>query len=358
MSDTEAVGLDVLRDREDEKFIASFMKDAPKDAPKEPKAAPKEAKAEVKEVVAEEVPDDEAPAGDEPEHPDEESDSGDVADDLTDAEPEEVAEESDAGETKSVPVTDAAQEFADALDEQGVSLTLDDIPEAHRPIVEKKIKDLVAGFTRARTADREQFKDTIQLRAEMRLLKERPADVIVERILRDPALAEAINAKLDQLDKMDQLDGKPGTSALAHQETVKRARESAVTAEESHAKQADTEARRIDAITAAGMRAAKAAGVPFQAGVEDAIAAQLALGHIDITMAEITKIAQEKAAVWERSTRAVRREATKGYVKRKVADRETGGLQIKPGSGTAAAPGAKAGPKNDDEFTAEFAGRI
>ena len=298
----------------------------------------------------------------EPEHRDEDLDSDDDDTDLDaepadeGSEPDEDAEHPADSAPTAVPTADAAKAFTTALEAQGVNVAklLEDVPAEFRPILEKKAKELQAGFTKARQADREQFKDTVTLRAEMRLMKERPADLIVEQILKSPALAEQINAKLDQLDKMDQLDGKAGAAASAHQESVKRARETAVTAEQTAAVAADTEARHIDAITQAGIRAARAAGVPFQAGVEDAIAAQLALGNLNITVEDITKIAQEKAAVWERSTRAVRREATKDYAKNKAKARRTAGLPIPPGAGSAAAPQAKVGPQNDDEFVAHM----
>ncbi len=371
MSDAlETVGLDVIADREDEAFIKDFVargaggdgsstaEDTPSDLPK--KAAVKEPKKDTandvkKEPKAETQPVDETPDDEGEEHPADALDSESDPDDLEDEDAGDGAadpEHPDA-DSETQRATDK-KTFTDALEAQGVSSTklLEGVPEEFRPLLEQKVKELQAGFTKARQADREQFKDTVSLRAEMRLLGERPADVIVEKILKDPTLAEKINAKLDQLDKMDQLDGTPGAAASAHQESVKRARETAVTTEQSVAVKADTEARRIDAITQAGIRAARAAGVPFQAGVEDAIAARLALGHLDITEDDIRKIAEEKAAVWERSTRAVRREATKDYAKNKAKDRRTAGLKVKPNAGVVAAPGGKGTPTNDDDFVA------
>ena len=367
MSDAlETVGLDVIADREDEAFIKDFVargaggdgsstvEDTPSDLPKkakgESKAEPKEPKKESKSTPVDETPTDE-----DEEHPADALDSEAEPDDLDDEEAGEGAADPEHPDADSE--TQRATEkktFTDALEAQGVSSTklLADVPDEFRPLLEQKVKELQAGFTKARQADREQFKDTVSLRAEMRLLGERPADVIVEKILKDPTLAEKINAKLDQLDKMDQLDGTPGAAASAHQESVKRARETAVTTEQSVAVKADTEARRIEAITQAGIRAARAAGVPFQAGVEDAIAARLALGHLDITEDDIRKIAEEKAAVWERSTRAVRREATKDYAKNKAKDRRTAGLKVKPNAGVVAAPSGKGTPTNDDDFVA------
>ena len=369
MSD-ENVGLDVIAAREDEAFIKDFVArgaggdgsdttdDTPSGLPKkaEPKAEKKEPKAESKAEPKEKKPVAEIPHADDAEHPEDDPDSDEDADDLADEDADEGtdAAEHPAADSDDDPEKDK-KDFTAALEAQGVSFTklLEGVPDEYRPLFEKKAKELQAGFTKARQADREQFKDTVSLRAEMRLMKDRPADVIVEQILKDPKLAEAINAKLDQLDKMDQLDGKPGAAASAHQESVKRARETAVTAETTQAQQVDTEARRVDAITQQAVRAARAAGVPFQAGVEDAIAAQLALGHLDITEAEIVQIAREKAAVWERSTRAVRREATKDYAKNKAKDRRTAGLKVSPNAGAgAAAPSGKAGPTNDDEFVA------
>lgn len=373
----ESVSADVAAARADEAFIKDFVSrgaggdgntsvhDTPSGLPKkaEPKAEkpekaePKEPKAkpaplaEILDEEPEEHPDDQESPDSEDESPTLPDDEDTDVEDPTDDEPEHPETDSEAA---SDELGTSKKAFDDALESQGVSVAklLADVPEAFRPLLEKKAKELQAGFTKARQADREQFRDTVSLRAEMRLLRERPADVIVEKILKDPKLAEAINAKLDQLDKMDQLDGTPGSAGAAHQESVKRARDTAVTAEQSVAQQADTDARRIDAITQAGKRAARAAGVPFEAGVEDAIAARLALGQLTITAAEIEQIAQEKAAVWQRSTRAVAREATKQYAKQKAKDRRTGGLKVKPNAGGAAAPSGQKGPATDDEFVA------
>lgn len=369
MSDN-TVGLDVIADREDEAFIKDFVSrgaggdgrdtsaDTPSGLPTSGSASRVDPKPDTKpDTKQNHTVDVEIPDEDDEEHPDADTDpdsdedATDPDDDLTDANrPDEEHPATDSARA----VATETKTFVEALEGQGVSLTklLADVPEAYRPLIEKKAKELQAGFTKARQADREQFKDTVVLRAEMRLLRERPADVIVEKILRDPKLAEAINAKLDQLDKMDQLDGTPGVAGSAHQESVKRARETAVSTEQTEAVKAETDARRIDAITQAGRRAAQTAGVPFDAGVEDAIAAQLALGHINITMDEITAIAAAKAAVWQRSARAVRREATKDYAKNKAKDRRTGGLKVRPNTGSLAAPAGKAGPGNDDEFVA------
>jgi hypothetical protein len=363
------VGLDVVADREDEAFIKDFVSrgaggdggdtsdDTPSGVPKkaEPKKEPKREPKKEAPVV------DETPTEDDTEHPDDapdsDEDSTDPDDDAIEDDDEDDTDAAEHPDTDSAPRVAAEKKaFTDALETQGVSFAkvLEDVPEEYRPIFEKKAKELQAGFTKARQMDREQFKDVVSLRAEMQLMKDRPADLIVEQILRNPALAEQINGKLDQLDKMDQLDGKAGSAAQAHQESVKRAREGAVTSAQAAAAKADTDARRIDAITQEGMRAARAAGVPFQAGVEDAIAAQLALGNLAITKEQIAQIAGEKAAVWDRSTRAVRREATKEYARAKAKDRRTAGLKVKPNAGNSAGPPAKTGPTTDDEFVAHM----
>lgn len=242
-------------------------------------------------------------------------------------------------------------EFQAALEAEGASVSLEDIPEEARPKVAKKLKDLEAGFTRAMQGLRGDQKAASSFRAEERFRKEKPADFIVSMLLENPDLAEQVN------DRVGELEGNK-TAVEGHKALVEKARREASAAEDGEAAKAQERESRIDHYIKVGRAAARAAGVPFDMGVEEGIAARIALSEDGtITEAEIRKIAASKAAVYQRQLRQDRRDRSGKYVDQKVADRKKAGLKVKPGKGSAPAPAARALAKNDQEFIEEFAGR-
>lgn len=239
--------------------------------------------------------------------------------------------------------------FQAALEAEGVEIALETLPKAARPVVEKMIHDLKAGFTRATTRLAEERKSAAQFRAEERFRKERPADFIVAMLLEDPKVSEQVNAIIGDMEGN-------ATAASGHKAVVEKARRDAAEAEGKADREAKARDARIDRYITLGRAAAKASNVPFEAGVEEAIAAHILI-HGEISEAEIRGIARAKAKVLRGVVRQEQRTRSKEQVTNKVQDRRTAGLKVKPGTGSAPAPGARKMPKNDQEFIEQYAGQ-
>lgn len=240
-------------------------------------------------------------------------------------------------------------EFQAALEAEGASPSLEDIPEEARPIVAKKLRDLEGGFTRAMQGLRADQKAAVSFRAEERFRKEKPVDFIVSMLLEKPEIAEGVNQRIEELEGNS-------TAVEGHKALVEKARADAAKAEEGELAKGRANEEKIERIVKLGRAAARAAGVPFDMGVEEGIAARVALDG-DISEDEIRKIANAKASIYKKKLRESRRDRSDRYVRDKVADRKKAGLRVKPGQGSAPAPGARKMAKNDDEFIAEFSAR-
>lgn len=252
--------------------------------------------------------------------------------------PEEPEEEADA---------DAIDEaFNAAMAAERAPLTLDGIPEEARPLVQKKMKDLEAGFTRTMQKVRQAEREAAQAKAEYRFQQERPDDFIVSLLLTQPDLMDRVNKKLDEVTGSE-------TAREAHGVVVERAREKAKAAEEAALAEQEAQYQRAVEVTRMAKAASKAYGVPFEMGVEAEVAAHIKI-HGDITEAEVKAIAESKAKVWKAKVREMERTGRQQYVQGKVQDRKRAGLAVKPSSGVTPTPGAKPVPTNDDEFIAQF----
>lgn len=259
-----------------------------------------------------------------------------------------VAEETPADPEPEVEeITDEA--FAEAMAAERAPLSLDAIPEVARPIVQRKMKDLEAGFTRAMQKLGAERKELATVKAERRFQEERPDDFVVTLLLSQPDLMARVNAKLEAI------EGNPA-GREAHDIIVERAREKALAAEEQVLDREKKDQKRAKDIETLGRAAAKAAGVPFEMGVEADIAAYLKING-DVSEADIRRIAAEKARIWKAELRKTERLGREKYVTEKVGDRKKAGLTVRPQTGSAPTPSAAPLPKSDDEFIAQFVGR-
>lgn len=291
------------------------------------------------------------PAPDDPPAPAESATAGGDATETAGDTPKDAdgdAVETPATDDDEVTITDEA--FASALAAEKVSVDLDAIPKEARPIVQKKLKDLEAGFTRTMQKVRADQKEAMAVKAEARFQQERPADYVVTLLMANPDLMAQVNAKLDEFEASP-------IAREAHAVIVEREREKARTAEQATLDRADADIKRQHDIVRMGKAAARAAGVPWEAGVEADIAAHLALGQ-ELTEADIRTIAAEKAKVWKRVLREQGRIKQQTYVEAKVKDRKLAGLTVPPSAGAAPAPAARPAPTNDDDFIAQFAQKL
>lgn len=257
------------------------------------------------------------------------------------------------GEDADGPTADEDAAFKKALAEEGVEVKLEDIPEEARPIVQRKLKDLERGFHAKMRELAEDRKAARAFKAEERFRSEHPADYIVSLLMEKDGLSEAVNERIEQMqDNRTALEG--------HRAIVEEGRRKAADAEAKADNQAESDAKshaqRVDNYERWGRAAARAAGVPFEAGVEEAIAARLAIGE-ELTQDDIRGIAKQKATIFKRSIRERNRGRSDEYVKGKVADRKKAGLRVKPGAGRAPSPAAKKVASSDQEFIDEFASR-
>lgn len=307
--------------------------------------------------------DDDAGADDEGADADEDDDAkggagdGDADDDEDDAgesdgagdgkDATEQDEEGDEPPTEPTAAENAA--FKKALEKEGVSTSLEDIPEAARPIVAKKLRDLERGFHARTQALAEDRKAARAFKVEERFRREKPVDFILSMLLEHPEYSDLVN------EKVAQLDGN-ATALEGHKALVEQARREAASAEATEEQKQQAHVDKIDGYIRLGRAAARAAGVPFDAGVEDAMAARLALGEA-LSEADIRQIAKQKARVYQRTQRETKRARSGQYVADKVADRKKAGLKAKPGQGRAPTPAAKTVAKNDQEFIEEFTAR-
>jgi hypothetical protein len=314
-----------------------------------------------------------APAAAAPDDPSPETESADDAADSAAAAtpPDPAAPDPDAddpAEPESDEGADAAEKqdappsaFAAALEREGVALTLDDLPAEARPLVEKKLRDLEAGFTRARQKDTAQL---VELRTEQRWQTEHAADWIVAQIRGQPEIAEQVNALLDEFDKSP-------TAARYHEQVTATDRATARAAVQGEADTAAAEAQAgedVDALdrhleqrlAAAKVTGGAALGTMLTLAAD---AAEARTGKRVLTRETVDTIAAQYIAdVQAAAKHAVRQSQrdTRGqYVEAKLADRKTAGLKVKPtGSATPPAPAPPPKPSNDEEFSTYLAAKF
>lgn len=312
------------------------------EVPKDPTPAP--APAAVAPIVADPapvVPDGEPAAL--PATPTE-TDSAKPADSDQPKSPEPDEEGSDEGEEEALDA-----EFVAAAAKHKIPTTLEDLPEEARPLVQKRIKEMEAGLTRAMMEAREYRKAEVTFKAEEKFRTEHPADFIVHMLRSSPELAVKVNTLLDEVDGGD-------VTRKAHDVVVNDMRAKAAETMRADLAAEDARLTRGMELHSYAVSAAQRAGLPFNLGMEDAVLAAIAQDPRGIvTETQIDQIAARLAKVHQNSIRAVRREASKTYAADKAAQNRTAGLRMKPGTGSAPAPTGVAKPKNDAEFIERFA---
>lgn len=342
-----------------------------------PKKAPK-AKAEQKAAKpTDEIPKPTAEKGEKPKQklrPGEEPEPTEPGefDDVEEAEPvgadaEGVEQDEDDEELTPEEITRQALDEEDDLDnvslktiekklrEHGLTAALDDLPPEAAAIVKARIEQMRAPFTRAMQEATAFRKEQATLKAELRFIKENPADAIVDMLRANPTLGEAINAKLDELDP----DKNPGHATVeeARKVVVERRKALAIEAEQREAQALEQSEQRAEQVEAYARRTAGKLGVPYSLGVEPMIALHVR-EHGDITREDIDRIVSQQARAYINTLREQKRNKAGQYVKDKLADRATAGLKVKPNVGLAPAPGKGPTPKNDSDFLAHAEGKL
>lgn len=290
--------------------------------------------------------DDEGEAGGEEEREDEgDEEEGDEAGEE-DGE-EEGDEEGEEGEEEE----GLDESLTEALGRHGARLTLDDIKDDKaRALVAQRLKEMEAPFTRAMQEATEFRQERAKLRAELRFARENPVDYIVDLLLNDPNAADEEKGIGHLVNKrFDELQGS-STARKAHDVVVADVKKKALEAEQADQSELESRDQRAEAIETYARRAAKKAGIPFNAGVEEAIALHIITNKGDITNEQIDGIVRTKAKALEGTRRERKRERSRQYIDAKLKDRRRAGPAARPGRGVAPAPRRGAVPQTDEEF--------
>jgi hypothetical protein len=273
-------------------------------------------------------------------------------------EPESDDDEDDDGEEEDEEEAhEPSAAFREALEREGAKLTLDDVPEAARPFVQQRVRELEAGFTKARQRDTAAI---VELRAEQRFQREHAADYIAAQLRANPKLADEVNALIDEFEQSP-------TAARAHEVIVRDQRAAARTAEEGEVATAEAQQREVEALeahlqsrlTEHGVKPGKALARML---ADAATLAEKTTGKRALTRETIDTIVADYAgdvkAEREHARKLEKRVQRSRYVQDKVADRATAGLAVPPKAGAPPAPAAAPKPKTDEEFIASMAARL
>jgi hypothetical protein len=223
-------------------------------------------------------------------------------------------DESDETETEKEDETDP--EFVEAAKKHAVPVTLDDLPEEARPLVQKKLKDMERGFTKAMQEARSYRAEKAAFDAEVKNLDH----FIADKVTADPTLIDKINAEIEKRKNPDYVE------ALELRKQAAKDRAEIDASKQTQAEQASQErGEYLESYTATQ---AKAAGVPF-AFVEEAVALAVTLNK-NITDDEINEIVAKKAKVYKQHIGATKGAKTRELVKDKASDAKNAGLKDVP----------------------------
>lgn len=205
---------------------------------------------------------------------------------------------------------------------------LEDLPEDARPIVEKRLKEMNAAFTRAQQEATAFRAEKAQYEAQRQYEEANPVDALVAKLLSSPRLLDQVNEELTKLSEPVYAEAKTRerdtNQKIARLEAEERRRQMEFL---------ETRASQVESYTES---LAAAEGVPF-ALIEPLVASAVEKNH-RITDEEISAIVKQYAPIYRRSVGAHKREAKKTVTQQKVQDRKTAGLVVKPGASSASAP--------------------
>ncbi len=237
-----------------------------------------------------------------------------------------------------------------ALKKHGAKAVLEQLPKGLRPVVEKRLKEMEAPYTRAMQEATAFRAERATLIADKKFRDENPVDAVLELILADPSLGEKVNARLDEI-------GESETNRAAHDVVVKDKKEKALKAAEGETAKEDRQAARIQQVEAYVRKESDRLGIPLEFGVEEAVALHI-MDRGDITREDIDRILRAKKKQADGVLRGSKRGNRRKYVDEKLKDRRTAGLKVKPNRGVAPAPAGKKTAKSEDEFLAEMDSKL
>jgi hypothetical protein len=243
------------------------------------------------------------------------------------AEPVEAEDAEPAEKTEEAEPEEDLEGLKEALAKHKAP-RLEDLPEEARPLVEKRLKEMNAAFTRAQQEATAFRTEKAAYEAEKSYRQTNPVDAIVADLLSSPRLLEQVNEELEKLTQPVYAEAKTKeretNQKIARLEAEDRRRQ---------AEFYETRAGHVEHYTES---LAASEGVPF-ALVEPLVAAAIEKNR-NITDDQVKAIVQQYAPIYRRSVGAHKREAKKDLAKQKVSDQKTAGLTVKPGASSAKAP--------------------
>lgn len=233
-----------------------------------------------------------------------------------------------------------------ALTARGADLTLEDVPEEHRAVVEsivtKKLRNIDAAFSRTQAEQTAFRAERTRLEADQRYRKENPELVVIEMLEADPTLYEKVNERWGKLEDPDQ--------AAAFKIIVEKKKQGAVDAVAAELADFEKRDQRGLAVDEQARTLAAKAGVPFRY-VEKAVIDALKEkpeDQRDLSDAELKAIVDTEAKEWKTHTRQVTRDASKEIVRSRTAARQaTPPTRRAPASAAPVRPAAAAKVKVD-----------
>jgi hypothetical protein len=227
---------------------------------------------------------------------------------------------------------DSDTEFDRAAKSAKLPTRLDDLPEEARPVVEKRLKDMEAGFTRLSQQATEFRAEQREFRAEERYREAHPAEFLASMLVKDPALEDQVATLLEKLRDDEDPTSREAAAALEKQHRDDAAEEIAK-AEKVEREQSQQLEARISEVETLARAACKKNGISFDRGVEAAIAYEIR-DQGDIENDRIKEIVDEMAAERGRSQRAVKREERKRIIQGKT-EAARRASPMRPGTGRA-----------------------
>lgn len=236
----------------------------------------------------------------------------------------------DAAETDETPAESEASppeldaEFTAALERSGVPTSIEEVPEEFRPVVEKKLKDLERGFTKAMQEARSYRQEKAKFDADQQYATEKPASYFADKLLADPSLIERVNEEIEKRNVPAYAEAVARERALATERAQMDAEKTV--ARTQAAEQAMT--ARVEHVETHTAQAAKAAGIPY-ALVEEAVALAVSLNP-DLSDEDVTRVVNEKARIYKQHLGANRGAAKRELAKEKASDAKHAGLTDVP----------------------------
>lgn len=265
---------------------------------------------------------------DDDEHPDG-ADDDDAPDDSDDDDEREGGAteggDTDEGEAVDDAVSDVAKAAAKLLEAKGADLKIEDLPEAARPIVTKKLQGINAAFTRVMQEQTEFRARAAALEAEERFREENTDLYVMELLRKDPELIDRINTLQRDLVEDDTFE----TDITQR----RKAATDAVTQEQKAAQEEyDRWVGRAEVVESTGRKLAAAAGLPWHFADRALTAALEAKpqGQRDLSENEIAVIVANEAKHLDVPRREKKRAESKATIQSRTAARRTAAVTPSP----------------------------